>query len=235
MIPGKNTIFAFGRYTFYFSYANCWSIESEYHQAQGMNNYATFTDRELTDRLNDRDNRAYTEIYNRYWKLMLEFAYKMSHNEAIAKDITQDSFLRLYDIMGNTDFRKIDIAPYLHQILKNTFVSFIRRAKLNAVYMASLKDFVEAGDFITDQRIIESETRKLIEEAIATLPKRMRAVFEMSRKGYLTHKQIAEVTNLSEHTVKSQIARALKIIRSRLSAFLFLQFMYAIILINKIF
>lgn len=199
-----------------------------------MNTYTALTDRQLTDRLNDRDDRAYTEIYNRYWKLMLEIAFKLSHDEAVAKDITQDSFLKLYGFMGNTDFRKIEIGPYLHHIVRNTFISFVRRSKLNATYMASLKDFIEEGHFTTDHAIIEGETRKIIEETIVALPKRMRAVFEMSRKQYLTHRQIAEATNLSEHTVKSQIARALKIVKSKLGALLFFNIMYAIILLNRI-
>jgi RNA polymerase sigma-70 factor (ECF subfamily) len=57
---------------------------------------------------------------------------------------------------------------------------------------------------------------ELIEKEIATLPPKMREVFELSRKANLNYREIAEKLNISDNTVKKQMSNALKILRSRL-------------------
>lgn len=199
-----------------------------------MNIYTTLTDRELTDRLGDQDIRAFEEIYNRYWEVMLEFARKLVQDNDQAKDVVQDTFINLYAQIGRADFHRIEIAPYLYRIVRNIVINLTVRNKLKVSYITSLRDYMKNGEFITDQKIRENEVTRLIEEEIARLPKKMRAVFEMSRKQYMTHKQIAEASNLSEETVKSQIVRAIKILKSRLGAHLFLLIMTSILLINRV-
>lgn len=51
----------------------------------------------------------------------------------------------------------------------------------------------------------------------------MQEVFSLSRKGYLSHKEIAADLNLSEQTVKKQVNNALRILRTRLGLLVFLQ------------
>ncbi|MVT41838.1 hypothetical protein GO495_14705 [Chitinophaga oryziterrae] len=63
----------------------------------------------------------------------------------------------------------------------------------------------------------------------------MRAVFELGRKAYLNHKEIAEKANISEETVKRQISYSIKILRSILTVHLFLYPMSAVLMLNKIF
>lgn len=198
-----------------------------------MNTYTTLTDRELTDRLNDRDIAAYEEIYKRYWIPMFEFARKMVQDNDQAKDIVQDAFIRLYGNIGVSEFDKIVIAPYLYRTVKNIVIDLSIRDKLKVKYLASLRDYVNAGQFITDEKIRENEVMRLIEGEIARLPKKMRMVFEMSRKEYLSRREIAEATNLSEETVKSQIARAIKLIKSKMGASFFLHLMGVILWVNR--
>lgn len=198
-----------------------------------METYSTLTDRELTDRLSDQDIRAYEEIYKRYWRVMFEFARKLVQDNDQAKDIVQDTFIRLYNNIGSTDFGKVNIAPYLYKTVKNIVIDLSIRNKRNLNYLASLRDYVNAGQFITDEKIRANEVMMLIEKEISRLPPRMRAVFEMSRKEYLSRKQIAAATELSEETVKKQIANAVKLLRSKLGSDLFLLLMAAILKANK--
>jgi len=56
----------------------------------------------------------------------------------------------------------------------------------------------------------------LIEKEIQALPSKMRQIFELSRKQYLSYKEIAEQLEISEHTVKSQVSNALRILKLKL-------------------
>jgi len=54
------------------------------------------------------------------------------------------------------------------------------------------------------------------------LPPKMREIFELSRKEYLSHKEIAEKLGISEQTVSKQVSNALKILRTKLGFFAYL-------------
>ena len=68
--------------------------------------------------------------------------------------------------------------------------------------------------------------RKMIEREISALPSKMREIFELSRRDYLSYKQIAVKLQISEQTVRMHVKKALRILRPRLSliAYLFLFF-----------
>jgi RNA polymerase sigma-70 factor (ECF subfamily) len=64
----------------------------------------------------------------------------------------------------------------------------------------------------------EKQLAAIIEREIAALPPKMREVFVLSRKEYLTHKEIAELLGISEQTVSKHVTNALKILRVKLGA-----------------
>ncbi|MNY41536.1 RNA polymerase sigma factor [compost metagenome] len=64
----------------------------------------------------------------------------------------------------------------------------------------------------------------MIDQEINALPIKMQMVFKLSRKGYLSHKEIAEQLEISEQTVSKQITNALKILKVKLNIFFFFFF-----------
>ena len=70
---------------------------------------------------------------------------------------------------------------------------------------------------MTDETIREKELKGIIEREIASLPAKMRAVFEMSRNENLSYKEIAEELCISDKTVKKQINNAIKILRKKIN------------------
>jgi RNA polymerase sigma-70 factor (ECF subfamily) len=100
----------------------------------------------------------------------------------------------------------------------------LQHKKVENKYTDSLKAFMEAGYVITDHRIRERELSSQIEKEIAALPKKMRIIFELSRKSHYTHREIAHELNISEQTVRTQVKNALRILRVKLGALLSLIF-----------
>lgn len=87
-------------------------------------------------------------------------------------------------------------------------------------HLASLGEFIEHGQVMADHQVRERELRNQIEQAVATLPPKMREVFELSRNEHLTHKEIAERLSISDQTVTKQIKNALRVLRSKLNSLL---------------
>ncbi|WP_370580687.1 sigma-70 family RNA polymerase sigma factor [Mucilaginibacter sp. FT3.2] len=57
------------------------------------------------------------------------------------------------------------------------------------------------------------------------LPPKMRQIFEMSRKGNLSYKEISEQLNVSENNVSKQINNALRLLKTKLGIVVFLFFL----------
>lgn len=183
--------------------------------------YKLLTDAQLADRLNQQDQAAFEELYSRYWAILYNFARKMLQDNEQAKDLVQDAFTKLYLQVGTLDFQQISLAPYLYTLIRNAVITLINRNKLKLNYISSLRDYVNEGSYVTDNQILEKEMQRQIDQEIASLPPKMREIFELSRKSNFTRKQIAETTRLSEETVKKQIYNALKILRSKLKTYFF--------------
>ncbi len=177
-----------------------------------METYSTLSDAELTALLKSGDERVFTHLYNRYWRLMYAHIYKMLRNEEEAKDVVQELFSNLW-INAATLPSDIRISGYLYVSARNKVLNLIRKNKFHNDYLSSLAAFADEASNYTVEFLEERDLAMAIEKEIQNLPPRMRQVFEMSRKENLSHKEIAERLGTSDETVKKQINKSLKAIR----------------------
>ena len=186
-----------------------------------MNLYRLYTDQELTGLLKSGDHAAFTEIYHRYWPLLFAHARHMLRNNDAPMDIVQEIFTNLWNRSADLQL-EISLKAYLYGATRNLTLTQIQKGKRKDHYLSSLVKQFEKGSPVTDEQVICNEFVERMEKELANLPPKMRAVFELSRKEGLSHKEIAEEMDLSDHAVKKTIHRALKVLRTQLSALLFL-------------
>lgn len=186
-----------------------------------MSGYKTLSDSELIALLREGDHMAYTEIYYRYFHLMFVFAYKKLRDEDLAKDCVQELFANLWQ-KKETLLLAGNFASFLYVSLRNRIFDYFSHQKVEAKYVSFLKDYIPSvGNENADYLIRDKELTCYIEKQIEALPSKMRVIFELSRKEYLSHKEIATKLQTSEHTVTKQISNALKILKTKLSSVLF--------------
>ncbi|MDR6783825.1 RNA polymerase sigma-70 factor (family 1) [Pedobacter africanus] len=183
---------------------------------QGIVDYSKLPDTELAVLLTRGDQAAFTEIYDRYWKLIYTHVYKMLRDEEDAKDIVQEVFGNLW-IRAASIKNNANISGLLYIAARNKVFDLIERNKVRSDYIGEIASFIsERGndqvDTIDEKRIIE-----ILEREIQKLPPKMREIFELSRKDNLSHKEIAAKLNISEQTVKKQVQNALKAIKPKLN------------------
>ncbi|PTS96411.1 RNA polymerase subunit sigma-70 [Pedobacter sp. HMWF019] len=173
--------------------------------------------------LKSADKAAFTELFNRYNRLLYGHAYRRLKDKEEAQDIVQEVFSSLWakkEILAfNTNF-----GGYLYTAIRHKILNLLAHRQIESDYVDSLQNFLDTGSVLTDHLIREKQLKALIEKEIAALPPRMRLVFEMSRNQHLSHKAIAEELNITESTVTDQIKKALRILRPRLGAVLFILF-----------
>lgn len=195
-------------------------------------NYKSYSDAQLTELLILEDDCAFEEIYNRYWGILYNFARRTLRDDDQAKDVIQEVFVKLYERMGG--LYNQSIRSYLYTSVLHNILDLYDHQKVRINYIAAFRDFYNRGENVTENQVRENELKRLIEKEIANLPAKMRTIFEMSRKQYLTHQQIADRIGVSEGTVRNQVYNALNKLRSRLSCMFFLQLMSTILWFNRL-
>jgi RNA polymerase sigma-70 factor (family 1) len=181
------------------------------------------SDLELISLFKEGDRRAYEEIYFRYWGILFGHARKMLNNDEDAKDLVQDVFSVFWS-NGAQLIITNSLPAYLYSVLRYKVFDLIDRKKVKSDYLSTLESFIEKNEYSTDFRVREKQMEAIIAKEVAGLPAKMREVFELSRKANLSYREISEELGISENTVKTQINNALKILRSRLGAAVFMLF-----------
>ncbi|MCX2584457.1 RNA polymerase sigma factor [Pedobacter sp. MR22-3] len=180
-----------------------------------MYNYGELADEELVLLLKERDKLAFTEIYRRNWHLLYLHAFKILGNEDEAKDLVQDTFFSVWEKSNDLQI-KTNLKGYLFIAVRNRIFSLIRKKKANPDFVDILLEELNQLDNTTVEHIDERELIRLIDLEIEQLPKKMKEVFNLSRKEFLTNKEIALKLNMSEEAVKKQIHRSIKILKLKL-------------------
>lgn len=191
-----------------------------------MKSYSAFSDLELLTSVKMADYGAFAEIYNRYNKLLMIYAYRKLKSTEESKDLVQELFTDLWNNRQMLDIQTT-LSGYLYKIALNKMLNIFRHKKISDEYLGSLQSMIETNYAVTEYLIREKEIQALIEKEISLLPPKMREVFELRRNEFLSNKEIAEMLDLSEHTVATQMKKALKKLRFKLGATI-----YTIILLN---
>ncbi|WP_331766097.1 SigE family RNA polymerase sigma factor [Embleya sp. NBC_00896] len=140
------------------------------------------------------------------WSRLLRAAYLLTGNHHDAEDLTQAAFARAYakwERVDNSD----NPDAYMWRILVHTNADRLRRTRLRELLTAHIPDRATVDG---TGRI---ETRSILVEALARLPRRQRTVIVLCYFEDMSHAQAAEVLGTKATTVRSQVARALAKLR----------------------
>ncbi|MFA6945710.1 MAG: RNA polymerase sigma-70 factor [Pedobacter sp.] len=196
-----------------------------------MSAYSTLIDNQLLDLIKSGDERAFAEIYERYWGLMFHHVLKMTGDKDETKDLVQEIFTNLWLNIGHIE-PGTSLAAYLYVSARNKVINLVRHDRVKKNYLTSLSIFCDNNHDTTLEQLTAKDLSIAIEREIQNLPCKMREIFELSRKHYRSHKEIADELHISDKTVKKQINNAIKILRLRLNIFSLLLSIYTGIALN---
>ncbi|MBG6234969.1 RNA polymerase sigma-70 factor (ECF subfamily) [Pedobacter sp. CAN_A7] len=181
------------------------------------------TDDELVALFKSGNQNAFAEIYERYWSVLFLHARNLLRENEEAADIVQELFTTFWTKAASINLNH-SLSSYFYKAVRNKVFDHLKHKKVMSGYLASINEFISEGQLIPDIILREKELAAIIENEINALPPKMREVFILSRKQHLSYQQIAQQLNISEHTVKSQISNALKILRVKLGPLIILIF-----------
>jgi RNA polymerase sigma-70 factor (ECF subfamily) len=180
-----------------------------------MADYSTYTDQELTILLKAGDHQAFTVVFNRYSGLLYAHAFNKLRNEADARDVVQEMFISLWAKHLNLDAGN-NLSGYLYTSVRNSIFNMIKHKKVVSAYAETFTRINEQYTASTDHLVRERQFSAMIENEIAALPTRMRAVFDLRRLENLSNKEIAKRLDITESTVADQMKKALRILKPKI-------------------
>jgi RNA polymerase sigma-70 factor (family 1) len=190
-----------------------------------MLDYQTLTDHVLAGLLANGDHKAYTQLYNRYFRLLYGYTYRKLQREDQSKDIIQEFFTELWAKREQLTPNE-NVGGYFFTAVNNRILNFFLREDVKSRYVQSFMQSLPGEGIATDHLVREKQLMALIEIEIQALPEKMRRIFELSRKEHLTHKEIAERLSISEKTVDRQISNAINRLRSKLEILLIILYFH---------
>lgn len=186
------------------------------------------TDAEMMLRVKAGDDGAFNFLVEKFRRPMVSFMYRMTHNSAVAEELAQEVFLRVYrsraSYAANAKF-----STWLYRIATNLAVNHARdtRHERPEVTVNIDESDEETGLAVdvpdsspnAEQNILRRERLEAIKRHVQSLPERQRMAVLMHKYQNMDYKQIADVLHLSESATKSLLFRAYETLREKLKEF----------------
>jgi len=189
---------------------------------------AAASDAEVMLRVKTGDESAFDFLVQKYRRAMVNFMYRMAHSPAVAEDLAQEVFLRVYRSREGYE-ASAKFTTWLYRIATNLAVNYVRDTRherpenmvsLDAPDSETGQTLdVADGTPSAEEAILRRERLAAIRQRVQALPERQRLAVVMHKYQQMDYRQIAEVLKLSESATKSLLFRAYQTLRGQLKEF----------------
>jgi RNA polymerase sigma-70 factor (ECF subfamily) len=174
------------------------------------------------------DDSAFEYLVQKYRRPMVNFMFRMAHNNAAAEDLAQEVFLRVYRSRESYE-ASAKFTTWLYRIATNLAVNHARDTRHERPEnTVSLDEPDEENGHTLDlpdrtpsaeEAIVRRERVAAIRQRVQALPERQRIAVVMHKYQQMEYRQIADVLKLSESATKSLLFRAYETLREQLKEF----------------
>lgn len=168
-------------------------------------------DIELMQRITQRDQNALSELYGRFGGAVYSLTLRILQNTALAEEVTQDIFLKVWNQSENWDSGKGQLISWLLTIARYTSIDRLRKEKRQPSLAETALDDMPA--LLATRGLVDDpnwQDGRLLRGLLIQLPAEQVEVIELAFFQGLTHSEIAEITNLPLGTVKTRVRLALQ-------------------------
>lgn len=175
-------------------------------------------DGDLVERLKRRDQQAMAVLYDRYGRLTYSIILRIVRNEAVAEDLMQETFFRIWNRVQAFDPEKGALGPWILTVARNRSIDHLRSIQgktmesafeLEKMEHPALFDNLESG-------ILNMDRIKILRSAFDKLNPNQRMVIELAYYEGLSQTEISERLKQPLGTVKTWVRTALKALRDEI-------------------
>ncbi len=158
------------------------------------------------------DEIAFREFYEQNHEQVYGVALALTKSETLAEEVVQDIFLKIW--LKRKQLLQVQSPEnYLFILTRNHVYNTLKKHLRDKNFLRQRSTFFKPHNTTPEQQLLLNESRDIVNTAIAQLPPKQRLVYQLSRQQGLKQEEIARKLNVSKHTVKSHMNKALHAIR----------------------
>ncbi|MGN7722029.1 sigma-70 family RNA polymerase sigma factor [Chitinophaga sp. 22620] len=185
-----------------------------------MNATSSDDDKELFKLIGLGDAGAFNELYDRYWKLLLQLAEKKTGDTGDAKDIVQELFVDLWNRRARLEIRGA-ARTYMISALYLKIFRYFRVKGFRSIHYRHFEEYLAQTGQNTEPAhtgayLEENEPGRMadiLEATIAGMPRQMKKVFTLKHFRQYSNSEIAAELGISIHTVKNHLKEGVSRLR----------------------
>lgn len=166
------------------------------------------------------DEHAFRQLFDGLYGPLLGFARSLTRDEAVAEDLVQEAFVRLWDRRERLD-EEIPLRAWLFRTVRNLALNSRRdtttRARLLDDPVATESAAAPRPAAAPDAATEGSELQERVSALVTELPPRQREALLLSRVEGLSHAEVAAAMGCAPRTVNNHLVAALGTLRKRLA------------------
>jgi RNA polymerase sigma-70 factor (ECF subfamily) len=196
---------------------------------QGSAHFPELEDSQIMLELRAGNMSGFDFLIGKYRKPIVNFMYRMVHNQAVAEELAQEVFLRVYR-SRETYRAEARFSTWLYRIATNLGVNYARDTRheraASTVYLDEADSETGSTPDVADTTpgaeaaLLHRERMNAIREHVLALPERQKMAVLMHKYEGMDYRQIGDVLKLSESATKSLLFRAYQTLREKLKDFI---------------
>lgn len=162
-------------------------------------------DKILLSEIRSRNRKVFEALFYEYYPHLTRYAEGFLFDKQACEDIVQNLFIYFWEHTHRIDIQ-LSLKSYFYQSVKNRCLNYLRdihvQDKHKILYVEALLNQDDSSGWV------DLEILKNIHDALAQLPPQMGELFKQKYLFGRKYQEIAEINNISENTVKTQLKRA---------------------------
>ncbi|MCK4760619.1 MAG: sigma-70 family RNA polymerase sigma factor [Candidatus Aminicenantes bacterium] len=165
---------------------------------------------------------SFEELMKKYNKKIFGFIYRMVRDEEVAVELTQDFFIKIYNVLHKYNF-EYKFSTWAYRICYNLVIDYVRKHR---AYVDSLDDdsvsqrqMLESQNYVNEdgfEILAREELRDYVWNVVDSIPMKYRELILLRYLQGLKYDEIAGVTELPVGTVKNRIFKAKEILKKEI-------------------
>jgi RNA polymerase sigma-70 factor (family 1) len=180
--------------------------------------YVSYSEHELLEAIRHDNEKAFEEIFNRYWSKVYGIAYSLVRSREVTQEIVQGLFISLWDKRASLAIN--NLPSYLTTAARHRALDVIESQLVRQKHWDYYKRFIPQEACTTEQDVTFNELVVAIEEKLQLLPEKSKRVFTLNRMEGRSVQEIANILNLSEKAIQYHLTKSTKELRLHLKDYI---------------
>lgn len=193
-----------------------------------MSILSSYTDHELLEAIRNDDEKAFRELFRRYWRKVRDMAYARVRSKDVTEEIVQDLFVSLWNKRASLSVN--NLPAYLFTSVKHRVLNYVESQLVRKKHWEYYKKFIPLQENSTQQVVEFSELMEAIEDGIGHLPEKSKKVFRLNRLEGRSIPEIADILNLSEKAIQYHLTKSLKKLRLHLKDYILTIYLFLVVI-----